>query len=268
MCKIALTLPCLVAAADGQRAQRPLARTQASPDQIFGVASSDSQSFAEVGAEEGFAMLLLALGPASASWSTGTPHALGMRGGRSHLLRQPQQGRVAEDGPKMLNLFGNSEESRKRREALSLRDPEAGTIQLDFRKPNRVTTGLLLGLKFREGWGKAVYVDEIIPGTEADQFKQRGQLQEGDEVTMVSATFGDEMWSARGIGKYRLEKSISVRQGMFLSLCVERRDQNDMFKMMNLKKEQEKEQARMTRMQKQLQSEVDNEKKKGGGWFR
>eukprot|EP00966_Prymnesium_polylepis_P307283 7100957-Prymnesium_polylepis.1 len=30
---------------------------------------------------------------------------------------------------------------------------------------------------------------------------------------MVSATFGDEMWSARGIGKYRLEKSIAVRQG-------------------------------------------------------
>jgi hypothetical protein len=212
-------------------------------------------------------MLLLALGPASASWSKGTPHAAGVRGGRSH---QRQQSRVVEGGPKMLNLFGNSEESRKRREALSLRDPEAGTIQLDFRKPNRVTTGLLLGLKFREGWGKAVYVDEIIPGTEADQFKQRGQLQEGDEVTMVSATFGDEMWSARGIGKYRLEKSISVRQGMFLSLVVERRDQNDMFKMMNLKKEQEKEQARMTRMQKQLQSEVDNEKKKGGGggWFR
>ena len=46
-------------------------------------------------------------------------------------------------------------------------------------------------------------------------------VQVGDEVTMVSATFGDEMWSARNVGKYRLEKSIAVRQGMQISFVFE-----------------------------------------------
>jgi len=132
-----------------------------------------------------------------------------------------------------------------------------------FRKPNAATTGLLLGLKFRENFGKGVFIDKIVPGTEAAKLKQQGKLKEGDEVTMVSATFGDEMWSARGIGKYRLEKSIAVRQGATISLVLEnpgdlkKRGQND--------KEAQKQRDRMTRMQRQLQEEVDSEKKKG--WF-
>jgi hypothetical protein len=90
-------------------------------------------------------------------------------------------------------------------------------------------------------------------------------ITEGDVITMVSATFGDELWSARGVGKMRLEKSIAVRQGMTISFVFEDRKGGNA----NLKKmqQQAEKQARLqTRLQKQLQDEVDSEKKKG--WFR
>merc|ERR1719487_918153 len=161
----------------------------------------------------------------------------------------------------MINLFGNSEESKTRRNALSLRDAQAGDRKVTFRKPNTATTGLTLGLKFKEGWGKGVFIDKIIQGTEADRLKKQGQIKEGDEVTMVSATFGDEMWSARGVGKYRLEKSIAVRQGMTISFVVESSSDGSKKRMAEMAKKQAKEKERVTRLQKQLQAETDAQKK-------
>jgi hypothetical protein len=163
----------------------------------------------------------------------------------------------------MLNLFGNSDESKKRRDDLSKRDAPAGSRKVSFRKPNSATTGLMLGLKFRENFGKGVFIDKVIAGTEAARLKDQGKLKEGDEVVMVSATFGDEMWSARGIGKYRLEKSIAVRQGANLSLVLE--NPGDLKKRGQDQAAAKKQREMMSRMQKQLQDEVDQEKKKG--WF-
>jgi hypothetical protein len=163
----------------------------------------------------------------------------------------------------MINLFGNSDESKKRRNDLSIRDAPAGSRKVTFRKPNAATTGLLLGLKFKENFGKGVFIDKVVPNTEADRLKQQGKLKEGDEVVMVSATFGNEMWSARGIGKYRLEKSIAVRQGATLSLVLETPD-NLMNRRAELDKAK-KQQAMVSRLQKQLTEEVETEKKKG--WF-
>ena len=80
------------------------------------------------------------------------------------------------------------------------------------------------------------------------------------EVVMVSATFGDEMWSARGIGKQRLEKTIAVRQGMNVSLVLENPKDKGSFK-----EDTKRQRELMSRMQKQLQAEVTEEKKKG--WF-
>jgi hypothetical protein len=166
---------------------------------------------------------------------------------------------------RMINLFGNNEESQRRRNDLSKRSAGVGDRKVRFRKPNQATTGLLLGIKFKESFSKAVIIDKIIPGTEADSLKKQGKLKEGDEITMVSATFGDEMWSARGIGKIRLEKSIAVRQGMFIDFVVENNnDKNNK----NLGELARKEQEKMNRLQKQLQAEVDAEnKKKKFGFF-
>jgi len=165
----------------------------------------------------------------------------------------------------MINLFGNNEESKTRRNMLSARDAQAGDRVVTFRKPNRATTGLLLGLQFRESFGKAVYIDKIIPGSEAARLEKAGMLSKGDQVTMVSATFGDELWSARGVGKYRLEKSIAVRQGGNIKFVLESSDDSDKKRMQKRAKELEKENAKMSRLQAQLAAEVDAEKKKG--WF-
>jgi hypothetical protein len=165
-----------------------------------------------------------------------------------------------------LSLFFRAafaEESQKRRDALSFREARAGDRKVTFRKPNQATDGITLGLKFKEGWGKAVYVDDILPNSEAARLEREGKLRKGDEVVMVSATFGDEMWSSRGCGKYRLEKSIAVRQGMTISFVVESPDDGSKKRMAEMKKKQDKEAERMTRLQKMMAEEVEQEKKKG-----
>jgi hypothetical protein len=164
---------------------------------------------------------------------------------------------------KMIGLFGNSEESRKKRADLSLRSAPPGSRVVTFRKPNAATTGLLLGLKFREGTGKSVFIDKVLPNTEAARLKDQGQLAEGDEVVMCSATFGDELWSSRGVGKYRLEKSIAVRQGMVIKLVLEARGGAEKKRAAAAAKEAERQAKLQNRLQQQLQNEVDSEKKKG-----
>merc|ERR1711972_43479 len=123
-----------------------------------------------------------------------------------------------------------------------------------------------LGVKFREGFNKAVYIDKILPGTEADRLQRAGELNIGDEVVMTSATFGDEMWSCRNVGKYRLEKTITVRQGMFFKMVLESRNAKDRERAEQLSKEAEKKRKFENRLQQQLRDEVDEGKKKGG-WF-
>ena len=69
-----------------------------------------------------------------------------------------------------------AEESKERRAALSRRDARAGDRKVTFRKPNAATEGLLLGLKFRESFGKAVYIDKILPNTEAARLEKQGKI--------------------------------------------------------------------------------------------
>lgn len=163
----------------------------------------------------------------------------------------------------MFNLFGNTEESAKRRNDLSLRGAPAGSRVVQFRKQNAATQGLQLGLKFKESFAKGVFVQEIIPGSQAAQMESQGKLRVGDEIVMVSATFGDEMWSARGIGKIRLEKSIAVRQGGFIKFVVEQADDNSKRRQKELADKAKKQNELNTRLQKQLAGEVTKEKKKG-----
>merc|ERR1719454_2480751 len=178
------------------------------------------------------------------------------------LAPTSRTGRATAVGPmrstgniQMINLFGNNEESKLRRDDLSLRSARAGSRVLTFRRPNAATTGLLLGLKFKEGAGKAIYIQSIVPNTQAADFEKQGKLSVGDEITMVSATFGDEMWSARGVGKMRLEKSIAVRQGATISFVLESSDDNSKKRMKEMAAKQKKEQDRISRLQRQLTKE-------------
>jgi len=163
----------------------------------------------------------------------------------------------------MINLFGNTEESKKVRDSLSLRSARPGDRKVSFRKQNAATKGLQLGLVFRESFGKGVFIDKIIPGTQADNLKKAGKLKEGDEIVMVSATFGGEMWSARNIGKQRLEKSIAVRQGMTIDFVVESPDAGGLLARKKANDAAIAEQKKMSRLQAQLTAEVEEENKKG-----
>lgn len=154
-----------------------------------------------------------------------------------------------------------TDESKQRRTALSYRSAQPGDRKVSFRKPNSATGGLMLGLQFREApFTKAVYIDKILPNTEAARLEREGKIRKGDEIVMVSATFGGEMWSARGVGKMRLEKSIAVRQGMTVDFVVESPDDNSKKRMNELANAKKKEDARNSRLQKMLQDEVNQDK--------
>ncbi|GKY94315.1 hypothetical protein MPSEU_000397300 [Mayamaea pseudoterrestris] len=63
-----------------------------------------------------------------------------------------------------------------------------------------------------------VYVDKVAPKGNA---ARTGKVKEGDIVAMCSATFGDEMWSTRGVGLTRVLAAIRVRSGPTVKLVFE-----------------------------------------------
>ena len=84
-----------------------------------------------------------------------------------------------------------------------------------------ITVQKPLGLVLEEGQDGMVFVSEIDPdGNAAGE-----DINEGDIVVAVSATFGDEVWSTRGVGLDRVLKSIRIRSGQFVTLVLESADQ-------------------------------------------
>ena len=67
-----------------------------------------------------------------------------------------------------------------------------------------------LGLILNQDPSGNVYVEKVAPRGNA---ARTGKINEGDIVTMCSATFGDEMWSCRGVGLTRVLAAIRVRSG-------------------------------------------------------
>lgn len=51
---------------------------------------------------------------------------------------------------------------------------------------------------------------------------QSGKVYKGDLVTMISATFGDEVWSARGAGLGMIMQAIKIRQGNTVKIVLEK----------------------------------------------
>lgn len=79
-----------------------------------------------------------------------------------------------------------------------------------------------LGLVLEEGQDGMVFVAEMDPGGNA---AESGEVNEGDILVAVSATFGEEVWSTRGVGLDRVMKSIRIRSGDFVTLVLESPDQ-------------------------------------------
>jgi len=75
-----------------------------------------------------------------------------------------------------------------------------------------------LGMELDEDTEGNVYVKKLLAGGRA---AKTGMVFEGDIVAMVSATFGDDMWSARGVGLERVVRSIQVRNTKPVKLVLE-----------------------------------------------
>lgn len=67
-----------------------------------------------------------------------------------------------------------------------------------------------------------VFIAEMDPDGNG---AQSGEVFEGDIVVAVSATFGEEVWSTRGVGLDRVMKSIRIRAGDFVTIVLESPDQ-------------------------------------------
>merc|ERR1711937_234031 len=75
-----------------------------------------------------------------------------------------------------------------------------------------------LGLVLNQDDNGNVYVETVAPRGNA---ARTGRVKEGDIVTMCSATFGDDMWSCRGVGLTRVLAAIRVRAGPYVKLVFE-----------------------------------------------
>ena len=89
---------------------------------------------------------------------------------------------------------------------------EAGALDrtVTIRKP--------LGLILDANADGDVYVKEIVKGGNAEA---AGGVKVGDTIAMASATFGNQMWSTRGVGLQRVMRAIEVRAGQTVSLVVQ-----------------------------------------------
>eukprot|EP00184_Porphyridium_aerugineum_P004427 CAMPEP_0184706502 /NCGR_PEP_ID=MMETSP0313-20130426/36792_1 /TAXON_ID=2792 /ORGANISM="Porphyridium aerugineum, Strain SAG 1380-2" /LENGTH=204 /DNA_ID=CAMNT_0027168055 /DNA_START=1397 /DNA_END=2011 /DNA_ORIENTATION=+ len=88
-----------------------------------------------------------------------------------------------------------------------------------------------LGLVLEEAQDGMVFVANMEQGGNA---MQSGQINVGDILVAVSATFGDEVWSVRGVGLDRVMKSIRVRSGDFVTLVLESSQQVAQRKMQSI----------------------------------
>mmetsp|Transcript_25293 Transcript_25293/g.81806 ORF Transcript_25293/g.81806 Transcript_25293/m.81806 type:complete len:212 (+) Transcript_25293:118-753(+) len=140
----------------------------------------------------------------------------------------------------------------------SAREAGATDRKVTIRKP--------LGLVLDENSSKDVYVKEVIKGGNADAM---GAVKEGDIIAMCSATFGNDMWSTRGVGLGRVTRAIEVRSGQSVSLVVQsKREQKDFLKGLFQSKNKEKTIKDATEKRKVLEDEIKAERKEAAkGWF-
>jgi hypothetical protein len=79
------------------------------------------------------------------------------------------------------------------------RSASVGDNLVELRRP--------LGIVLNEDDNGNVFVETLAPKGNA---ARSGLVKEGDIVTMCSATFGNEMWSCRGVGLTRVLAAIRV----------------------------------------------------------
>ncbi|CAB9504866.1 expressed unknown protein [Seminavis robusta] len=118
-----------------------------------------------------------------------------------------------------------------------------------------------LGVILAEDGRGNVYVETVAPNGNA---ARTGKVKEGDIVTMCSATFGDDMWSTRGVGLTRVLAAIRVRAGSTVKLVLESADKYQKKAALTTKQLQAQEEARLAAQAKKdrLLVELEKDEKK------
>lgn len=101
--------------------------------------------------------------------------------------------------------------------ARASRSASSGDNLVEMKRP--------LGLILDEDDDGNVFVKTVAPKGNA---ARTGLVNEGDIVTMCSATFGQQMWSTRGVGLTRVMAAIRVRAGPTVSLVFESQNQRQL----------------------------------------
>lgn len=114
-------------------------------------------------------------------------------------------------------LSMSDEDQEFMRWARASRSATSGDNLVELRRP--------LGLILDEDDYGNVFVKTVAPKGNA---ARTGLVKEGDLVTMCSATFGNEMWSTRGVGLTRVMAAIRVRAGPTVSLVFENPNQRQL----------------------------------------
>ena len=97
-----------------------------------------------------------------------------------------------------------------RKEQRSMRKAGADERTIEIRMP--------LGLELDEDANGNVFVKSIDKGGRAEK---TGKVFVGDIIAMASSTFGDDMWSCRGVGLTRVLSTIKVRNTKPVKLVLE-----------------------------------------------
>lgn len=122
---------------------------------------------------------------------------------------------VCEDDKFNYNIYQDSADRSKR--ALTAED-------------RAVILAKPLGVVLEEGQDGMVFVAEVDPEGNA---AESGEVKEGDILVAVSATFGEEVWSTRGVGLDRVMKSIRIRAGDLVTLVLESPEETSQRKSMS-----------------------------------
>jgi hypothetical protein len=107
----------------------------------------------------------------------------------------------------------------------NLNDPDAGTNaarEADEATSRLIEVNMPLGIAFEEKGGGDIYIKEVDEASDA--FAQG--VRPGAQLVMVSATFGDDMWNARGVGMTQLNTVIKSRFGATIKLALEKENES------------------------------------------
>lgn len=159
---------------------------------------------------------------------------------------------ISQKSP-LTSLSMSSEDESFMRWARQSRSASSGDNLVELKRP--------LGLVLDEDDDGNVFVQTVAPRGNA---ARSGLVSEGDIVTMCSATFGDEMWSCRGVGLSRVLAAIRVRAGPTVSLVFESRQQRKVKGAEVARQQQAAQEARERAQAKrdQLLSELEADEKK------